>query len=401
MSGRGESEHQRDGRESGVGIRRPLPRECACRCHLRTRRKAPPASWSLGAPGAGKTALCRELAAAGDDRTFSTAILDSGLHADDVLRQLLRDFGLVADHPPDAVAHDATKLAAASERFLLSLRPLGAHAVVIVDDAERVDQEVLESLQRLMLAGPPGSKLLRLILVGQASVAPRLQDPALAGLLAQVGERVSLDPMETFDHRSSDVWTAAAASTSTEAVLVAPSASSNRRWLAAGVPLLVVGAALAWMMSRGGSGQPTDLPTGAPPSSIQGARAASGAATPEAGTVSAPAANSPPASAETRPVGTIATPPQVSPTGRSRIAVASFRTSGRAEQIARQLREQQIAVTIRPGRLGEWFQVMAGPYATVEEAREVQRALARTGFPDTEIAQPQPDPIASPDSANR
>ena len=268
-----------------------------------------------GAPGAGKTALCRELAAAGDDRTFSTAILDSGLHADDVLRQLLRDFGLVADHPPDAVAHDATKLAAASERFLLSLRPLGAHAVVIVDDAERVDQEVLESLQRLMLAGPPGSKLLRLILVGQASVALRLQDPALAGLLAQVGERVSLDPMETFDQRSSDVWTAAAASTSTEAVLVDPSASSNRRWLAAGVPLLVVGAALAWMMSRGGSGQPTDLATGAPPSSIEGARAAS-AATPEAGTVSAPAANSPPASAETRPVGTIATPPQVSPTGK-------------------------------------------------------------------------------------
>jgi hypothetical protein len=44
---------------------------------------------------------------------------------------------------------------------------------------------------------------------------------------------------------------------------------------------------------------------------------------------------------------------------------------------------------------------MAGPFATVEEAREVQRALARTGFPDTEISQPQPDLIASPDSANR
>jgi energy-coupling factor transporter ATP-binding protein EcfA2 len=354
-----------------------------------------------GAPGAGKTALCRELAAAGDDRTFSTAILDSGLHADDVLRQLLRDFGLVADHPPAAVAHDTTKLAAASERFLLSLRPLGAHAVVIVDDAERVDQEVLESLQRLMLTGPPDSKLLRLILVGQESVALRLEDPALAGLLAQVGERVSLDPMETFDHRSSDVWAAAATGTSTEAVLVAPSASSNRRWLAAGVPLLVVGATLVWMMSRGGSGQPTELPTGAPPSSIQGAPFASGAATPEAGTAAPPAANSPPASAETRPAGTIATTLQVPPTGQYRIAVASFRSSGRAEQIAGQLREQQIAVTIRPGRLGDWFQVMAGPYATVEEAREVQRVLARSGFPDTEIAQPQPDPIASPDSASR
>ena len=314
MGGRGKGEHQCDGRESGVGIRRPLPRECACRCHVCPRggRRLRRGHWGAGCR---QNRICRELAAAGDDRTFSTAILDSGLHADDVLRQLLRDFGLVADHPPDAVAHDTTKLAAATERFLLSLRPLGAHAVVIVDDAERVDQEVLESLQRLMLAGPPDSKLLRLILVGQASIALRLQDRALAGLLA-LGARVSLDPMETFDHRSSDVWTAAATGTSTEAVLVAPSASSSNRWLAAGVPLLVVGAALVWMMSRGGSGQPTDPPTGAPSSSIQGAPAASGAATPEAGYSSAPAANSPPASAETRPAGPIATTPQVSPTGR-------------------------------------------------------------------------------------
>ena len=43
-----------------------------------------------GASGVGKTTLCRELATLGDERTFSTAVLDPRLHADEVLAQLLR-----------------------------------------------------------------------------------------------------------------------------------------------------------------------------------------------------------------------------------------------------------------------------------------------------------------------
>jgi len=352
-----------------------------------------------GPPGTGKTAFCRELAASGDDRTFSTAIYDSTLRADTVLGQLLRDFGLVADHPPGNAVRDATKLAAASERFLLSLKPLGAHAVVIVDDAERVDLEVLDALQRLMLAAESGGKLLRLVLVGQASLEDRLRDPALARLLLHVDQRIPLGAEESGVRHGVDVWTAAATGTSGGAVLVARAGqdSANRRWLAAAISLLAVAASVAWVVTRVPDSQPPSAASSAAPS------ATGSQGTPQAGGTTPPATTrpAPPEQSGARTPAAVASPTPVatsaSSTGRYRIAVAAFRTSGRAEQIAGQLREQQIAVTIRPARQqGEWYQVMAGPYDTLDQAKDVQRSLARTGFPDTEIAPATPDSASTP-----
>jgi len=353
-----------------------------------------------GPPGTGKTALCRELAAAGDDRTFSTAIHDSTLRADAVLRQLLRDFGLVNDRAPSDAAHDATKLAAACQRFLLSLKPLGAHAVVIVDDAERVDLEVLDTLQRLMLAGEAGGKLLRLVLVGQASLEDRLQDSALAPLLSHVHQRLPLGEEGAVFRHGADVWTAAATATSGEAVLVALAGqdSVNRRWFAAAIALLAGAAAVAWVVTRVPGGQPPTAATSATATPLQGAPPAGGTALPATTPTAPPGPNGAGTPAEVASPTPVAT--RASSTGRYRIAVAAFRTPGRADQIASQLREQQIAVTIRPARQGEWYQVMAGPYDTLEQAKDVQRSLARTGFPDTEIAQPT-DLASTPDSASR
>jgi hypothetical protein len=353
-----------------------------------------------GPPGTGKTALCRELAASGDDRTFSTAIHDSTLRADAVLRQLLREFGLVNDHAPGDSAHDATKLAAACERFLLSLKPLGAHAVVIVDDAEQVDLEVLVSLQRLMLAGEAGAKLLRLVLVGQASLEDRLQDSALAPLLSHVHQRLPLGEEGAVSRHGADVWTAAATGTSGEAVLVTLDGqdSVNRRWSAAAIALLAVAAAVAWVVTRVPDGQPPTAATSATATPLQGAPPAGGTAPPATTPTAPPGQNGAGTPAEVASPTPVAT--RASANGRYRIAVAAFRTPGRADQIASQLREQQIAVTIRPARQGEWYQVMAGPYDTLEQAKDVQRSLARTGFPDTEIAQPT-DLASTPDSASR
>ena len=69
-----------------------------------------------------------------------------------------------------------------------------------------------------------------------------------------------------------------------------------------------------------------------------------------------------------------------------RIAVASFRTAARAEQIAAELKEKQIATVARVDASGGWYQVIAGPYPTIDAARDVQRVLERSGFPDSQIS---------------
>jgi cell division septation protein DedD len=68
------------------------------------------------------------------------------------------------------------------------------------------------------------------------------------------------------------------------------------------------------------------------------------------------------------------------------ITVASFRTAGRAEQIAAALQEQHFTTTTRVDRSGPWHQVIAGPYASLDAAREAQRALAHAGFPDALVS---------------
>ncbi|MGE3179577.1 MAG: AAA family ATPase, partial [Vicinamibacterales bacterium] len=147
----------------------------------------------VGVSGIGKTSLCRELSGSTDERTFFTALLDSRLSVEDVLGQLLSDFGLLAS--PSAGGSDRERLRSAVTRFLVSLKPLGARAVVVVDDADRVGSDVLGTLHRLAVDDETQGQL-RLVLVGQPSLEARLREPAFTELDALIAHRVRLTPLD-------------------------------------------------------------------------------------------------------------------------------------------------------------------------------------------------------------
>ena len=75
--------------------------------------------------------LCRDLAASTDDLSFSTGLFDPTLDPEATLVQLLNDFGLSAGRPVDGSTHQLDSLSQAVTRFLRSLRPLAAHAVIV------------------------------------------------------------------------------------------------------------------------------------------------------------------------------------------------------------------------------------------------------------------------------
>lgn len=418
-----------------------------------------------GVSGIGKTTLCRALAVSGDDRTFATAVLDARLGVDDVLAQLLRDFGLLAD-APRVPSQDRQQLLSALERFLTSLKPLAAHALVVVDDAERVAGDVLSVLLELSTAAGAAGPLLRVVLVGQPALDARLREPALQSVGGRVARHVKLIPLDRDEilpyviHRTAtgadgspasmltqdrvgEVYeqsegipsrvnffvaravqlgpatddTRPAADTpevsTTDPVAIAPGGSAPWRLPALGVALLLV-AGLGWWWTARSATQPT--PPAAQSSAAQASRATSssapaastsapastGAATespanaPPAGpplAVAAPAA-APPASsgAEATPSARAATPPAL---GMYRITVASFRTAARAEAVAAQLQQRKLDVTTRVDRTGTWHQVVAGPFPTIESARDVQRTLAGVGFPETQVTLPPAPPTPS------
>jgi type II secretory pathway predicted ATPase ExeA len=419
-----------------------------------------------GAPGIGKTTLCRALAAGTGERTFAASIVNPSHDVAAVLSQLLRDFGLVPVDSPAVLDAAPKRLIEAAIRFLASLRPLDAHVLVIVDDAERADADVLTMLDDISSQADPHRRLLRLVLVGQPWLEARLAEPRLQALgsrlttsvrlralgrdelLAYVMHQVSVDapgespPRLTSDaldevYRESDGVPARvnlaivplrqiATETSVVAVdgewrddsgtAVAGGGGFRFTWSMAAVLALWAGLVAAagwwWILRPARPGEPLRAEEPA----VKAPRTTPGGAVVVAGTppaeravatggdvVPAPtttSATSTPTPANATPLGTatdvvptaadpgLTGPPMFSATGATspyRIMVASFRTSGRAEYIAAQVRGLKIPARVTMDSSGTWYQVIAGPFLNIEAGRDAQRRLESAGFVDTQL----------------
>jgi general secretion pathway protein A len=141
--------------------------------------------------GTGKTTLCRALLEQTDKRTFTALLLNPFLSEEDLLRAILRDFGVMSrSEDRSAAARKPTKqdLVSTLEDFLLSLVPLGARAVVIIDEAQNLPLAILEQIRILSNLETDKEKLLQIILVGQLNLVTLLRSPELR----QLDQRVSI-----------------------------------------------------------------------------------------------------------------------------------------------------------------------------------------------------------------
>jgi general secretion pathway protein A len=147
--------------------------------------------------GTGKTTLCRTLLGLTDQKTFTALLLNPFLSEEDLLLSLLRELGVItraeerwADRRPSKqdlidTLHD----------FLLSLVPLHARAVLIIDEAQNLPLAVLEQIRVLSNLETDKEKLLQIILVGQLNLESLLRLPELRQLDQRVSIRYQLTPL--------------------------------------------------------------------------------------------------------------------------------------------------------------------------------------------------------------
>ncbi len=148
-----------------------------------------------GDTGMGKTTLCRAVIEALGHRTFSALILNPYMSDAEVLRVILRDFGLVSrdEIRKGAFAKaDMPQLLDTLEGFLRSLLPLNSYAVVIIDEAQSLAPKVLDQIRMLGSSEQDGQRLLQIILVGQPLLLHTLRSDALRALDARVSRRAVL-----------------------------------------------------------------------------------------------------------------------------------------------------------------------------------------------------------------
>jgi general secretion pathway protein A len=145
-----------------------------------------------GEIGTGKTLLCRTVLQRLPHKTFLSVITDPLLERDDLLKQLLEDFGVISKDRTKLTEASRHELVQTLHAFLNSLAPIHAHAVVIVDEAQHLQPEVLEQIRLLSNIDDPHGTLLQIILVGQTDLEPLLARSELRQLQQRVSRRFSL-----------------------------------------------------------------------------------------------------------------------------------------------------------------------------------------------------------------
>lgn len=151
-----------------------------------------------GETGTGKTTLCRAVIEALGHRTFSALVLNPYMAGPEVLRVILRDFGLVSRDEirrGSLTRADAPHLLDTLEGFLRSLVPLDARAVVIVDEAQSLSPEALDQVRMLGAYEENGQRLLQIVLCGQPGLLNTLKTDALRALNERITRRAGLNPL--------------------------------------------------------------------------------------------------------------------------------------------------------------------------------------------------------------
>ncbi len=151
-----------------------------------------------GTSGTGKTTTCRTILESLDRRTFTSLVLNPYVSDEDLLRLILQDFGVISREEIRRGLLTGVRtgeLLRTLEEFLKSLTALGARALLIIDEAQKLPVHVLEQVKRLtrLVEDFP----LQVVLVGQLGLTDSLRAPDLRPLAERVTIRYRLRPLTT------------------------------------------------------------------------------------------------------------------------------------------------------------------------------------------------------------
>jgi general secretion pathway protein A len=156
----------------------------------------------IGDVGTGKTLLCRALLRELPKDVRSALVLNPYLSDAELLGTILDDLGV--DRRGGATKGE---LMSVLSQYLLAEGAEGKTVVVVLDEAQQMNNEALEQIRILSTLETPTRKLLQIVLVGQPELEEKLRRRELRQLDQRIGIRCYLKPLskkETFryvEHR--------------------------------------------------------------------------------------------------------------------------------------------------------------------------------------------------------
>lgn len=143
----------------------------------------------IGEVGCGKTTVCRQFLSVLDPQLYDTAlILNPTLEGKELPRLILNELGI--DNPSSPL-NPTRQL----QDELLRRIALKKNIVLIIDEAQTLSIETLESLRLLSNLETDNQKLIQVILIGQPELKAKLKKKALRQLRQRILVYVELPPL--------------------------------------------------------------------------------------------------------------------------------------------------------------------------------------------------------------
>ena len=146
-------------------------------------------------PGMGKTTLLFQLLQKAPPTLKTVFLFQTQCSPRDLLRNVLADLGVASD------GQDLARMQAQLNEVLLHESAAGRRVVVVVDEAQNLDEPALEVLRVLSNFETSDEKLMHVVLAGQPELAKKLASPNMVQLRQRVSIVVRLAPFKANETR--------------------------------------------------------------------------------------------------------------------------------------------------------------------------------------------------------
>jgi general secretion pathway protein A len=150
----------------------------------------------IARPGMGKTSLLYHYLSYLRDKARTAFIFRTDCDSREFIRHLLIDLGI------DVAGMDLPAMHDSLNRLLTEEMNAGRRFVLVIDEAQNLDEKVLESVRLLSNFETPWVKLMQIVLAGQPQLADRLASPSMAQLRQRVSMVIRIDPFTNQDVNS-------------------------------------------------------------------------------------------------------------------------------------------------------------------------------------------------------
>lgn len=151
----------------------------------------------IAKPGMGKTSLLYHYLSYLRDKARTAFVFRTDCDSREFIRHLLLDVGI------DVAGMDLPAMHDALNRLLAGEMRAGRRFVLVIDEAQNLEEKVLESIRLLSNFETPRMKLMQIVLAGQPQLADRLASPSMAQLRQRVSMVIRIEP---FTHQEINAY---------------------------------------------------------------------------------------------------------------------------------------------------------------------------------------------------